>query len=330
MRNLTLRQVRTFISVAEHLHFHRAAQALNLTAAAVSLQIKQLEDDIGMPLFARKGKHISLTTAGEYMLVYAQRMMSVLREARDVFSRINHIEGGRLTVGLVGTAKYFVPHILSTFRAEHPKIEISLFLSNREGLLKALQEHKVDLAIVGGPPRELSVLAEPFALHPLVLVAAPSHPLAQRGKLPVSALEGEDFIIREIGSGCRHAVEQFLSVHSVNPHITMEIPNNETIKQAVIAGMGMSIMSLHTIGLELRNNLLTIVDMEDLPIMRTWHVVHLQSKVLSLAAEALRHYLLEQGEAYFVNDAVFSQYTFAEHSAQLIETAKNLTLSTMN
>jgi DNA-binding transcriptional LysR family regulator len=176
----------------------------------------------------------------------------------------------------------------------------------------------------------LSVLAEPFALHPLVLVAAPSHPLAQRGKLPVSALEGEDFIIREIGSGCRHAVEQFLSVHSVNPHITMEIPNNETIKQAVIAGMGMSIMSLHTIGLELRNNLLTIVDMEDLPIMRTWHVVHLQSKVLSLAAEALRHYLLEQGEAYFVNDAVFSQYTFAEHSAQLIETAKNLTLSTMN
>ena len=105
MRNLTLRQVRTFISVAEHLHFNRAAQALNLTAAAVSLQIKQLEDDIGMPLFARKGKHISLTTAGEYMLVYAQRMMSVLREARDVFSRINHIEGGRLTVGLVGTAK---------------------------------------------------------------------------------------------------------------------------------------------------------------------------------------------------------------------------------
>lgn len=307
MKNLTLRQIRIFISVAEHLHFKRAAQSLFLSAPAVSMQIRQIEDDLGMPLFDREGKAVSLTTAGEYFLAYARRISSILREAEDLFSRLNRLEGGRLTVGMVSTAEYFVPQLLARFRREHPHIDISLYVSNREGLLAALREHKIDLAIMGRPPRDLAARAEPFAMHPLVLIAAPDHPLAQQTQLSLQSLNNIDFLIRETGSGTRAAVEYFLNEARVTPHFVMEMSSNETIKQAVMAGMGVSIISLHTVGLEVKHNLLTVIPIDGLPIIRSWHVMHLQSKTLSLAAEALRYFILEEGEAYFANDPVFAK-----------------------
>ena len=297
MKNVTVRQMRVFAEVARRLSFVRAAEALHLTPPAVTMQIKELESAVELPLFDRQGRTVSLTTAGEYLLVYAKRMLATLKDAEDAMARLRRVEVGMLNIGLVSTAKYFVPRLLARFREEHPGVEVRLQVSgNREQLLALMHAGEIDLAVMGRPPKELATRAEIFAAHPLVFVGPPGHPLALRESAPVQALEDYPFIVREPGSGTRKAMEDFLREHHVAPRITMEMSSNETIKQAVMAGMGISFLSLHTLGLELRGGLLKLLDIEATPIMRTWNIVHLLSKVLSPAAEAFRYYMLEEAE----------------------------------
>jgi DNA-binding transcriptional LysR family regulator len=263
------------------------------------MQVKELEAAVGMPLFDRQGRVVSLTTTGEYFLVYARRLLSTLKDAEDAMARFKRVEAGVLNIGLVSTAKYFIPRLLARFKEEHPGVEVRLQVSgNREQLLALLHANEIDLAVMGRPPKELATRAEPFAAHPLVFVCPPGHPLLAQGQPPATALEGYAFIVREPGSGTRKAMEDFLREHGVAPRITMEMSSNETIKQAVMAGMGISFLSLHTVGLELRSGLMHIVEVEDTPIMRTWNLVHLLSKLLSPAAEAFRYYLIEEGEKH--------------------------------
>lgn len=297
MRNITLRQLRVFAEVARRLSFARAAEALHLSPPAVSMQVKELEAAVDLPLFDRQGRRVTLTTGGEYLLVYARRMLATLKDAEDAMARLRHVETGLLNIGLVSTAKYFVPRLLARFREEHPAVEVRLQVgANREQLYALLRGGEVDLAVMGRPPKEMATRAEPFAAHPLVFVAPPGHALLGHGPVPVAELESCPLIVREPGSGTRAVMEQFLREHHVQPRITMEIPSNETIKQAVMAGMGISFLSLHTLGLELRGGLLGIVEVEGTPIVRTWNLVHLLAKVLSPAAEAFRYFLLEQAE----------------------------------
>ena len=297
MKNVTFRQLRVFTEVARRLSFVRAAEALHLTPPAVTMQVKELEAGVGLPLFDRQGRTISLTTTGEYFLVYAKRLLSTMKDAEDAMARFKRVETGLLNIGLVSTAKYFVPHLLARFRQDHPGVEVRLQVSgNREQLLELLHANEVDLAVMGRPPKELASSAEPFAAHPLVFVAPPGHPLLGGEEVSVSALEGHPLIVREPGSGTRKAMEDFLREHRVTPRIAMEMSSNETIKQAVMAGMGISFLSLHTLGLELRSGLLQIVEVEGTPIMRTWNLVRLLSKLLSPAAEAFRYFLIEEGE----------------------------------
>jgi DNA-binding transcriptional LysR family regulator len=242
---------------------------------------------------------VSLTTAGEYFLVYAKRMLATLKDANDAMARFRRLESGLLNVGMVGTAKYFVPHLLTRFREEHPGVELRLHVgSNREQLVGMLQQGDVDLAIMGRPPKEMATRAEPFAAHPHVFVAPAGHPIMAVGHPPVSALAGYPLIVREPASGTRALMNRFFQDHRLDPRIAMEMPSNETIKQAVMAGMGLSFLSLHTLGLELKCRLIEIVHVEDSPVVRTWNIVHMQSKLLSPAAEALRYFILEHGEAY--------------------------------
>lgn len=297
--NVTLRQLRVFTEVARRLSFVRAAEALHLSPPAVTMQVKDLEAAVGLTLFEREGRRVSLTTGGEYLLVYARRVLAALKDAEDAMARLKHVEVGRLDIGLVSTAKYFVPRLLARFREEHPGIELRLQVSaNREQLQALLRGNEIDLAVMGRPPRELATRAEPFAAHPQVIVAPPQHPLTRMGKVTPSDLEGVPFIVREPGSGTRKHMEDFFEVHRVTPRLAMEMPSNESIKQAVMAGMGLSFLSLHTIGLEVRSGLLAIVPVEGTPIVRTWNVVHLAGKTLSPAAEALRYFILEHGEAH--------------------------------
>jgi LysR family transcriptional regulator, low CO2-responsive transcriptional regulator len=270
------------------------------------MQIKELEEAIGLPLFDRQGRKVALTVVGEYFLVYARRMLATLRDAEVAVDRFKRVEGGTLSIGLVSTAKYFVPQLLARFRGEHPGVELQV-KPNREQLVDLLQGGEIELAIMGRPPREIEARAETFAAHPLVFVCAPDHPILKVGHPPVSALAPYGFVVREHGSGTRSAMLRFFQEHGVEPRIAMEIASNETIKQAVIAGMGLSFLSVHTIALELRTGLLRWIEVEGTPVMRSWNVVRMQAKTLSPAAEAFRYYLLEHGERYL-----------AEHDAPLL------------
>ena len=301
MKSVTFRQLRVFAEVARELSFVRAAERLHLTPPAVTMQVKELESHVGLPLFERRGRIISLTSAGEYFLLYARRLIGTLKEADDAMARFKGLKTGTLSIGLVSTAKYFIPHLLVQFRDEHPGIDFQLQVTaNREQLVTMLQGNEVDLAIMGRAPKEFATRAEPFAAHPLVFICPPGHPLLADESHSVEALAPYPFLVRESGSGTRHAMEAFFEAHRFEPRARMEISSNETIKQAVMAGMGISFVSLHTIGLELRSALLHRVEIEGTPVMRTWNIVNLQARLLSPAAEAFRYFILERGEAWLV------------------------------
>jgi len=297
MRGATLKQLRAFCAAARHLSFAKAADELHLTPPAITMQIKELEGIVGLPLFDRGAKAVALTMSGEYMLVYARRILATLKEAEDAMARLRGAETGRITIGMVSTAKYFLPRLLAQFRAEHRGVEMRLTVGNREQLVRQLHDNEVDLAVMGRPPRELDTRAEPFAAHPHAVVASPDHPLAKQRDILPSALGSEEFIVREPGSGTRAAMEHFFREHHLTPPQVMEMASNETIKQAVIANMGLAFLSLHTCGLEIGTGQLVVLDVAGLPIVRRWHIVNLRGRPMSPAAEALRYYILEQGEA---------------------------------
>jgi DNA-binding transcriptional LysR family regulator len=288
-----------FVEAARYGSMVRAAEALHLTPPAVSMQVKELESQVGLPLFDRHGRSVALSTAGEYFLVHARRLLAALKEADDAMARLKRVERGVLTIGLVTTAKYFVPHLLSRFRNEHEGVDVRLRVaSNREQLVALLEAGEVDLCVMGRPPRELATRAEAFATHPLVFVAAPAHPLVGVPQAPPEMLAPHPFITREPGSGTRATMERFFAEHRIEPRIAMELASNETIKQAVIAGLGLSLMSVHSVGLELQHGLVKVLDIAGTPLVRTWNVVHLGSRVLSPAAEAFRYFLIENGDAF--------------------------------
>ncbi len=299
--NITFRQLRVFTEVARQGSMTQAAASLHLTPPAVSMQIKEIESQVGLLLFDREGRKLSLSTAGEYFLVHAKRLLANLKEADDAMARFKRLEHGLLTIGIVSTAKYFVPQLLARFHEEHPGVDVRLRVAgNREQLISLMETGDVDLSVMGRPPKEYATRCESFAAHPFVFVCPPGHPLLRIGHPPVMALEPYSFIVREHGSGTRAAMETFFAEHRFTPRITMEMSSNETIKQAVMAGMGLSFVSLHTVGLEVRSLLLCLLDVEGTPIMRTWNIVRLQSKLLSPAAEAFRYFIIERGEAHLL------------------------------
>jgi hypothetical protein len=260
------------------------------------MQIKDLEAEIGMPLFERQGRKVSLTTTGEYMLVYSRKMLALLKDAEDAAARLQRIETGTLTIGLVGTTTYFIPALLNQFLKEHEGIELKLMVGNRSELVQWLQNSEVDIAIMGKAPDELPTRAEPFAANPLVFVASPEHPLAGEMGLRAEDLRQQAFIVREPGSGTRSAMESFFTQARLQPRYSMELQSNDAIKQAVMANLGLGFLSLHTIALELQTKKLCVLPVTGAPLVRAWNVVHPLSKLLSPAAEAFRYFVLEHAE----------------------------------
>lgn len=304
MKNVTLRQLRVFAAAAKSLSFGKAAEELHLTPPAVSMQIRELEGHVGLPLFDRTGRQVALTVTGEYLLAYVRKILATLKDAEDAIARFRGLQGGRLVIGMVSTAKYFLPRLLAQFREEHPEVELRLLVSgNREQLVAAMQRNEVDLAVMGRPPREIATRAEPFAAHPHVIITPPDHALAKTmGHVPAQMLAKFPFIVREPGSGTRAAMEKYFADHRVEPRIAMEMASNESIKQAVMAGLGIAFLSLHTIGLELKSGLLATPEVEGLPIVRRWYVVNNLAKMLSPAAEAFRYFVLERGESFLTKE----------------------------
>lgn len=304
MKHVTLRQLKVFESVARHLSFSRAAEELHLTQPAVSMQVKQLEEQAGLPLTEMIGKKVYLTEAGEEIARHARRIAQQLREAGEALDAIKGVRGGRLSVGVISTAKYFAPRLLAEFRRRQPGVELDLRINNRETVVRQLADNEIDLAIMGQPPQEFATEAEAFADHPLVIVAAPDHPLAQKKQIAPALLSTETFVIREPGSGTRATMERFFAVVGIAPQHVMEMVGNETIKQAVMAGLGLAFISAHTVSLECEVGRLVRLPVTGTPVMRRWFVVHRAEKELLPVAETFRAFLLAEAPALMADKPI--------------------------
>lgn len=294
--NVTLRQLQIFEVVAEHLSFTRAAAALHLTQPAVSIQIRQLEEHVGLALFEQMGKKTYLTAAGQELLRYSRVIAQQLEEAEQVLAELKGVSRGRLKLAVASTANYFVPCLLSAFCSQYPQATISLDVTNRQALLAHLADNRVDLVIMGQPPDELDLSSTPFMDNPLVTIAPPDHPAVGR-QLTLAELVKTPFVVREEGSGTRAAMERFFAAHRVEFTTGMEMTSNEAIKQAVTAGLGFGVVSLQTLELELLAGRLAVLDVEHFPIMRRWYAVHRQGKRLSPLAAAFKAFLLAESPA---------------------------------
>ena len=294
MLHLTLRQLKVFEAVARQRSFSRAAEELFLTQPAVSMQVKQLEESIGLPLFEQMGKKIFLTDAGTELFHYSRAIAAQLDEMEGVLSRMKGLDQGQLKITVVSTANYFAPQLLANFCQRHPKVTISLDVTNREVVLQQLANNETDMAIMGQPPEGRDLSTESFMENPLVVIASPSHALAGVPQIPVRRLAGETFLVREVGSGTRSAMERFFQEHGIALHTGMVMSTNEAIKQAVQAGMGLALVSLHTVALELETGRLAILDVASFPLMRYWYVAHRKGKRLSAVAQAFKEFLVNE------------------------------------
>jgi len=295
VRGASLRQLRAFAAVARHHSFVRAAAELHVTPSAISLQIKELEQAVGLSLFGRSGRAAALTRAGEMLLVDVSRALLALKDAEETLSRLRGAETGVAAVGIVSNANYFMPRLLARFHAAHPNVELRVTVGNREQLVRQLGSREIDLAIMGEPPADTPSRHDLLAPQPFGIVAAPEHPLAAELRIPPSALDGLAFLVRESGSGTRAAMDLFFRAAQIVPARVMELTSNETIKQAVIANMGLAFLSFHTAADELRSRQLVALDVVGLPMMRRWHVVSPDGDPLSDTAESLRRFIVKIG-----------------------------------
>jgi len=295
MRHATLRQLKIFESVARQLSFSRAAEELHLTQPAVSTQVARLEEHAGNALFEQLGKKIFLTPAGTELLRISRGIIAQFEEAENAMAQYRGICGGKLNVGVISAGDYFFPHLLVEFAGRHRGVALNFTVHNREGLLAHIAENRTDLAIMVRPPADAEVVALPFAPHPYVIVAAPTHPLAGLRGVARERLLGEPFVVREKGSDTWKSMEDGLGRDVDRLRIAMEIRSTETIKQAVIAGMGVSFLSAHTVSRELQSGELCVLDVEGFPLMLHWYVVHLRHKRLLPVAQAFKDFLLEDG-----------------------------------
>jgi DNA-binding transcriptional LysR family regulator len=296
MRRLTLRQFRVFDAVARHLSFSRAAEELHLSQPAVSMQVKGLEDIVGLPLTEQLGKKIFLTEAGREVLHASQAITARLNDLQHNLAQLRSIDTGRLNIASTSTVNAVATDILARFRGRHPGVAIHLDVSNRAEVLDQLVGNRIDLAIMGQVPDGLGLEATRFMDNPLVVIAAPDHPLARKKRISVRELASESFLVREAGSGTRGAMERFFAARGLEIQSSMEMSSNEAIKQAVQAGLGLGILSLQTLEMELALKRLAVLKVEGFPIMRHWYIVHRADKRLSPVAQAFKEFVLPPAE----------------------------------
>ena len=293
LRHATLHQLRIFQAVAEHNSFARAAKALHLSPPTLSLQVKQLAETVGQPLFEQLGKKIYLTAAGKILsqasLDISQRMDLLSAE----LAALQGMERGSLKLAILTTVKYTVPKLLGGFCAAHPGIDVAMVVGNRESLLQRLAGNQDDLYIMGQPPQHMNLVCENFADNPLVLVAPPNHPLVGKRRIEPARLRQEPFILREPGSGTRLTMEQFFADQGFSPVNRLEVGSNEAIKQTVAGGLGLAVLSATTVVSELALGELVQLEVKGFPLIRRWYVVYSGGKRLSPAAQAFKQWLLQ-------------------------------------
>lgn len=295
MRNFTIKQLLTFIEVAKLGSISKAADKLCVTQPAISMQLRALEDAFGIPLFYNAGRNIKLTQSGEVFLVNAINVIGEIKNLESAMEKHKSLDEGELELCVVSTAKYFMPMLMVKFRELHPKITIKMRIENRANTISILSRNETDLVIMGRVPIELDCIKQKFAPNPMAIVAPPNHVFVGKKGLKLSDLANEEFVMRELGSGTRNAMERVFANAGMEHKTGMEMPSNESLKQAVMAGMGLSFISLDTIGHELRAGLIKVLDVEGMPIVANWFVTHLRQRKLSPAAEAFQDFIVRNG-----------------------------------
>lgn len=293
LRHATLHQLRIFSAVARNSSFARAAEALHLSPPTLSLQVKQLSETVGQPLFEQLGKKIYLTAAGQTLAAACHDIESRMERLSQDLAALQGVERGSLKIAILTTVKYTVPKLLGGFCAAHPGIEVAMFVGNRENLLQRLSQNQDDLYIMGQPPEQMDVVCENFADNPLVLVAPPEHSLVGQRNIPPQRLVDEPFILREPGSGTRLTAEKFFASHGVTLKNRLEVGSDEAIKQTVAGGLGLAVLSATTVVSELALKELVLLDVQGFPLIRRWQVVYPTGKRLSAAATAFKAWLFE-------------------------------------
>ncbi len=295
--HITLRQLRIFEAVAMHGSISRAATEMHLTQPAVSMQMKQLEDQIGLALIDQVGKRMVLTEAGRELRGHAARIAAQTVNLNAAMEQFRDLDRGLLRLAVVSTANYFLPPLIAAFSARHPGVRVSLRVANREAVLAALADNEVELAVTGRPPEGGDLEARDFMDNPLVVIASPYHPMVGATGLKPQALDGETLVVREPGSGTRAAMDRFLADQGVEYRAGCELNTNEAIKQAVQAGLGLAIVPFQTLELERLTGRLVVLPVEGFPIVRHWYVTHRSHRRLSAASRTFRDLLLSQDPA---------------------------------
>ena len=295
MKHATLRQLKVFEAVARLSSYSRAAEELHLTQPAVSTQIRKLEGHAGLPLFEQLGRKIFLTAAGTELLHHSHLIIRQFEEAEAAMTHFKGVSGGRLNVAVISAGDYFLPSLLVEFARRHQGVEINLQVHNRSDLLHRLADNLTDLAVMVRPPEDADTEAEAFAPHPYLIVAPQGHALQAERGISLARLVREPFIVREPGSDTRHAMAEALGRHGDKLNIALEVKSTETIKQAVIAGMGVAFLSGHTVSRELRDGSLVALDVAGFPMPLHWYLVQRRHKRLPPVARAFREFLLSEG-----------------------------------
>ena len=306
VRNVTLKHLRVLSAVTKMGSMAGAARRLNVTPPAITVQIQQLEQSVGLPLVERIGDKTTPTEAGQIMLRTAHRIEALLAECAGEIAQLKGVEGGRVSVGVVSTAKYFAPKALAAFRQKHPGVDVRLAVGNRQETIRALRDLELDLAIMGRPPENLDLESTVLGGHPHIIVAPAGHALTGR-KLTIADLAQETFFVRESGSGTRLLMERMFEQAGFNPIVGMEIGSNETIKQAVIAGLGIAFISAHTVAIEIADGRLTMLDVAGLPIVRDWFAVRLSDKAVMPAGQAMWSFLSAEGKEFLPQPATCAE-----------------------
>ncbi len=296
IRHVTLRQLQIFEAVVRLNGYTRAAEALHLSQPTVSMQVKKLSETIGHPLLEKVGNHFHTTAVGDEVYASARNILGSMVSLGESAAALEGVVKGPLRIAVITTAKYFMPHLLGVFIEQHPEVRPILKVTNRSRVLERLKSNEDDLLIMGQVPVGLDVEAHPFVDNELVVVASTRHPLTKCTSISLQQLSKERFLVREAGSGTRLAVDRLFDEQDLTIQPYMELGSSEAIKQAVMAGLGISVLSRHNLRLELAGNHISILDVKGFPLFYRWYAVHLKGKKLPLVSRTFLDFLLQQGK----------------------------------
>lgn len=302
LRQITLKQLRGFNAILEAKSISGAAKNLHLTPPAVSLQLRDLEAAIGIPLVEKGDTGFIPTQGGRAVQELSEKIGVLLDEYGEMLNEISGLDHGNASIGVVNAARYFIPNMLVEFKKIHPNIKLQLQVGNRESIVSKLESLDLDFAIMGQPPDHFSVQHKAIGNHPQIIIAPANHEFSHRSQLLFSELENQDFLLREAGSGTRTLTDRLFKKSRCKPGSAIEFGSNETIKQAVIAGMGIAVISAHTVAAELAQKRLIALDVQGLPINRTWYIVKHKNKRLMHSSLALWDYIVESGKNFLPKD----------------------------